>query len=84
MANLYSSLGDTSMQMTQAELCSLEEALNNALASGPDVVRSNFHSYFVDFLQNSSENAYDPAFTDKMKAWNLHILFHLSYQTFSK
>ena len=69
MANLYSSTGDATMQMTQAELCSLEEALNDALSSAPWSARSGFHSNFINFIENS--NTYDSVFTDKLKGWIL-------------
>ena len=73
MANFYSINGDTSMKMTQAELCSLEEALNNALTSAPSIATGygsyNFDLGFINFLE--TENKYSSEFIDKLKAWDL-------------
>ena len=69
MANFYSINGDASLKMTQAELCSLEEALNDALISNPSLVTSNFDLGFLDFLE--TEKTYSSDFIRKLKAWDL-------------
>ena len=69
MANFYSINGDTSMKMTQAELCSLEDALNNALTSNPSIASRSFDLAFINFLE--TEKKYSSEFIDKLKVWDL-------------
>ena len=71
MANYYSINGDASMKMTQAELCSLEDALNNALTPNSITASSNFGHAFINFLE--TENKYSSEFIGKLKAKDLLI-----------
>ena len=68
MANYYSTNGDASMKMTQAELCSLEDALNDALASNQYMAHRSFDRAFIDFLQE--EQSYSSDFIGKLTAWD--------------
>ena len=69
MANYYSINGDASMKMTQAELCSLEDALNDALTSNQLQVNGNFDLGFINFLE--TENKFSSEFIGKLKAKDL-------------
>ena len=69
MANYYSINGDASMQMTQAELCSLEDALNEALSSHLIMVHRSFDQDFINFLEN--EQSYSSDFVNKLTVWDL-------------
>ena len=68
MANYYSTNGDASMKMTQAELCSLEDTLNDALASNQYMAHRSFDRAFIDFLQK--EQSYSLDFIGKLTAWD--------------
>ena len=69
MANYYSINGDASMKMTQAELCSLEDALNDALTSHLFTANSNFDQAFINFLEN--DQSYSSDFINKLTVWDL-------------
>jgi len=69
MANYYSINGDASMKMTQAELCSLEDALNNALTSNSLTASGNFDQAFINFLEN--DQSYSSDFINKLTVWDL-------------
>lgn len=69
MANYYSINGDASMKMTQAELCSLEDALNDAVTSNQLQVNGNFDLGFINFLE--TENKFSSEFIGKLKAKDL-------------
>jgi len=66
MANFYSNNGDASMKMTQAELCSLKDALNDALASNQYLAHRYFYRAFIDFLER--EQSYSSDFISKLTA----------------
>ena len=69
MANYYSINGDASMKMTQAELCSLEDALNDALTSNLFTANRYFDQAFINFLEN--DQSYSSDFINKLTVWDL-------------